>query len=202
MSQTATPASVEEMDRIKLPLTFDITKIKADIEALQLKPYNYYDAMPLRAPAHIVDPSLPLPPPATDYADGSWTDWSDTPALLSSPYLQEMVDMFRQHTKVTLVRILRLGPGSVIQEHTDPTLGLQIDKSVIRLTVPVINEEGVIFYLNDTPVEMGAGECWYMRLTDPHKVVNGSVADRVNISIDMIPNEWVRSMIEEAAANA
>ncbi len=192
--------TAQDLDRIKLPITFDVDKIKAEIEALNLKEYIYYDAMPLRAPAHQIDPSRPFPPPADDYADGSWTDWLNASELDNSPYLKSMVEQFQEHTRVTLVRILRLGPDSIVKEHTDPTLGLQIEKSVIRLTVPVVTDEGVVFYLNNEPVAMKPGECWYMRLTDPHKVVNESATDRISISIDMVPNEWVRSMIEESAA--
>ena len=125
----------------------------------------------LRSPAHMVDPSLPFPPPVDDYADGSWTDWLDTPALKASPYLSSIVDTFRKHTVVTLVRVLRLAAGNFVKEHTDPTLGLHIEKSVIRLTIPIIDDD-TDFYLNGTPVPMKPGECWYLRLTDPHKVMN------------------------------
>lgn len=195
---TSTVLPAPETDRIKLPLTFDVEKMKQEIEALQLKDYMYYDAMPFRAPAHIVDPSLPHPPPAGDYADGSWTDWLDTKALKSTPYFMSIVDSFRKHTKVTLVRLLRLAPDSVIQEHTDPTLGLQIPRSVIRLTIPIATNDGVTFFLNDEPVLMNPGECWYLRLTDKHRVVNSGATDRINMTIDMIPNEWLRALVDEA----
>jgi len=184
-------------DRIQLPFSFDVAKMEKEIRAFGSKDFIYYDSIPLRAPAHQVDPSLPFPPPATDYADGTWTDWLDTPFLKDSPYLNEVVDTFKEKTRVTLVRVLRLASGSIVKEHTDPTLGLQIPKSVIRLTIPVLNEEGVEFFLNDTTVPMKPGECWYLRLTDPHRVVNTSSVDRINITIDMEPNEWIRSLILE-----
>ena len=101
----------------------------------------------------------------------------------------------KQHTKVTLVRILRLAAGNIVKEHCDPTLGLEVPKSVIRLTIPILNGDGVVFYLNGEPVPMLPGECWYMRLSDPHSVVNSSSEDRINLTIDMIPNDWVKSMI-------
>lgn len=182
-------------DAIRLDLNFDAEKLKAEIEAQRLRDFNYYDVLPLRAPAHIVDPTLPEPPPADDYADGSWTDWKNTEALESSPYLKSIVEMFQEHTKVTLVRVLRLDEGEVVKEHTDPTLGLQVHKSVIRLTVPVVSDERVEFYLNNKIVPMKPGECWYMRLSDPHKIINKSSIERINLSFDMIPNKWVREKI-------
>ncbi|GHE69484.1 MULTISPECIES: aspartyl/asparaginyl beta-hydroxylase domain-containing protein [Roseivirga] len=183
-------------DRVKLPFQFDVQRIIDEVYQMPMNNFIYYNVIPLRSPAHFVDPSLPTPPSTEDYADGSWTDWLDTQELKSSPYLTEVVDMFKQHTKVTLVRVLRLAAGNIVKEHTDPTLGLEIPKSVIRLTIPIINAPGVEFYLNNEIVPMKPGECWYMRLTDPHRVINNSTEDRINLTIDMIPNDWVQSLIK------
>lgn len=182
-------------DAIKLPMSFDVEKLVAEIEGIGLNKFLYYDVLPLRSPAHLVDPSIPFPPPADDYADGSWCDWLNTNMLENSPYIKSIIEYFQNHTRVTLVRVLRLERGNVVKEHRDVTLGLQIKKSVIRLTIPVIKEEKADFYLNNTMVPMKPGECWYMRLTDPHRVINKSDCDRINITIDMIPNEWVRNLI-------
>jgi len=185
-------------DRLKLPLSFDASKMLEEFRAMNLQNFEYYDVIPLRSPAHLVDTSLPFPPPATDYADGSWTDWMDTNFLKESPYLNEVVDTFKKNTKVTLVRLLRLAPGAVVKEHTDPTLGIEIHKSVIRLTIPMQINDQVQFFLNDTTVPMLPGECWYLKLTDPHRITNAGKTERINFTIDMIPNEWVTSMIHEA----
>ncbi|MHA7057695.1 aspartyl/asparaginyl beta-hydroxylase domain-containing protein [Aquimarina sp. M1] len=178
-------------DRIKLPFSFDAEKMIEEFKSFTPEHFEYYNVIPLRAPAHQVDTSLPFPPPADDYADGSWTDWLDTKALQQSPYLTSVVDFFRKHTKVTLVRLLRLAPGAIVKEHTDPTLGLEIERSVVRLTIPITYSDDVTFYLNNTAVKMLSGECWYLRLTDPHKIENLGTTERVNFTIDMIPNEWL-----------
>lgn len=162
---------------------------------MNLRDFIYYDVLPLRAPAHMVDPSIAPPPPANDYADGSWTEWLDTPALKGAAYLSQVIDTFREHTDVTLVRLLRLEAGAAVKEHTDPTLGLEQENSVICLTIPVLSGEQVGFYLNDILVPMQPGECWYLRLSDPHRIVNAGTTERINMSIDMIPNEWVRSLL-------
>lgn len=187
---------VSYADRIQLPLSFDVARMLADIRALNLRNFIQYDAVPLRSPAHLVDPSISSPPPADDYADGSWTEWLDTPLLRDSTYLTSIVDTFRAHARVTLVRLLRLAPGAIVDEHTDPTLGLHIHKSVIRLTIPVVSNDDVVFFLNDTPVPMKPGQCWYLRFTDPHRVVNAGTTERINISIDLSPNDWVRSLLK------
>jgi hypothetical protein len=192
---TSAPRDDAVHDRILLPISFDAERMRQEVHALKLGDYVYYNVLPLRAPAHMVDPSLAPPPVADDYADGSWTEWLDTPALEASRYLSSVVDTFRAHSKVTLVRLLRLAPGGIVDEHTDPTLGLHIENSVIRLTIPVVTNDAVEFYLNDIRVPMKPGECWYLRFTDPHRIINAGPTERINMSIDMIPNEWVRALV-------
>ena len=138
-----------------------------------------------------------MPPVVEDYADGTWTEWLDTDALKKSSYLNEVIDFFKKHTTVNLVRILRLAPDSTIKEHKDPTLALEEKKSMIRLTIPIYNKDEE-FYLNGTVVNMIPGECWYLRLSDPHKVVNKGSSERVNLTIDMIPNKWIRELIDKS----
>ena len=196
--ETNIKTSTQSPDRVKLPFVFDSAKMKAEYEKMNFGSFIYYSVIPLRAPAHLVDTSLPFPPPAEDYADGSWTSWMDTPELVKSPYFNSVIDTFKKHTKVTLVRLLRLEPGAEVKEHTDPTLGLEIEKSVIRLTIPIIHNENVTFFLNGTPVPLQTGECWYLRLTDPHRILNQGAHERVNLSIDMIPNEWIRKIISDS----
>ena len=199
MSQPATTTETIS-DRIKLPLSYDVAKMQEEVTAMGLESFTYYKVIPLRAPAHVVDPSLPFPPPADDYADGTWTEWSNTEELKSSPYLMSILEEFQKHTRVTLVRMLRLQPGAEVQEHTDPTLGLHIERSVIRLTIPVFRDfDNIEFYLNGETIPMKEGECWYLRLTDPHKIINRSTNERINLTLDMEPNEWVRNLIIKAA---
>lgn len=185
-------------DRIRLPFSFDVQKMLDEAKALKHHDYQHYDVIPLRSPAHFVDTSLPVPAPTGDYADGSWTQWMDTPALKDSPYLKSIVDEFGQITKVNLVRLLFLAPNSVVPEHQDPTLGLEEEKSMIRLTIPIDNNQGVAFYLNNSMVPMKEGECWYLRLTDPHRVLNEGSTDRINLTIDIIPNKRVIELIKNA----
>lgn len=190
--------TIRYADRIKLPFHYNVDKMLKEFEALKLDGFEYYNVIPLRSPAHLVDTTLPFPPAAEDYADGSWCDWLNTFELEKSPYLKSIIETFQENTTVTLVRLLRLAPNSVVREHRDVTLGLEVEKSVIRLTIPILNKEQIEFYLNDTLVDMKPGECWYMRLTDPHKVINNGSTERVNLTIDMIPNDWIKNIIAES----
>ena len=184
-------------DRIQLPFSFNVNKMLTETRALALDQFEYYKVIQLRAPAHLVDTTLPFPPPADDYADGSWTNWLDTPELKKSSYLKSIIEDFQKNTTVTLVRLLRLAPNSVVKEHTDPTLGLEVEKSVIRLTIPILNNDEMVFNLNKIPVSMKPGECWYLDLTKPHEVINNGNEERINLTIDMIPNKWIRNIIQK-----
>ena len=75
------PTTTTRNDRIQLPFNFDVARMSSEIEVLRPHNFMYYDVMPLRAPAHEVDSSVPFPPPAEDYADGTWTEWLDTSSL-------------------------------------------------------------------------------------------------------------------------
>lgn len=185
-------------DRIQLPFSFDVEKMLKEVHSLKEAHYEYYKVIQLRAPAHLVDTSLPFPPPADDYADGTWTDWLDTPALEKAPYLRSIIDKFKEYSTVNLVRLLFLAPGSVVKEHTDPTLALEEEKSMIRLTIPIDNNDGVEFFLNNTLVPMKTGECWYLRLSDSHRVINAGSTDRINLTIDLIPNDKIVEIIANA----
>ena len=177
------------MDRHQVNLAFDAVRLAQEIDALNLQPFVEYNVIPLTSPVPRSDVAV------DDYADGSWADWPDTSFLTDCEYLRSIVDQFRSHTRVTLVRLLRLAPGGHIAEHTDPTLGLEQERSVIRLTIPITSNADARLVLNGEPVPMAPGECWYLRFTDPHHVTNSGHTERINLSIDMVPNEWVRSLI-------
>ncbi|AQS92933.1 aspartyl beta-hydroxylase [Polaribacter sp. BM10] len=185
-------------DRVQLPFNFDTEKLTQETKILCHEDFVYYNVIQLRGPAHIVDSSLPFPPPAKDYADGSWTKWLNTNSLEKSVYLKSIVEKFQKNTTVTLVRLLRLAPYSEVKEHTDPTLGLTVEKSVIRITIPILNNDKMVFNLNKTPVNMKPGECWYLDLTKPHQITNNCNEERINLTIDMIPNDWLKNLIKKS----
>jgi hypothetical protein len=179
----------------KLPFTFDVDQINAELKSFGLKEYQYYDVMPLRSPAHLVDPDLPEPPPALDYADGTWTPWLNNKELNNLPNLSKVIEFFQEHCTVNLVRLMRLGAKSTIKMHTDPTLGLHVEKSMIRLTIPITSNKEAPLQLAGDFVEMNPGECWYIDFTQPHQIQNSGASERINMSIDIIPNDWVKELI-------
>lgn len=115
-------------------------------------------------------------------------DWREEPMLKGCPYLQEIFGGFE--TEITSIRLMRLEAGAELKEHSDPTLDA-VHREIVRLTLPVFSDDLVIFLLNGTEVPMKPGELWYMKLSDRHSVHNNSPNERINMSIDVMWNEWV-----------
>lgn len=183
------------MDRRRLPLRFDPQRLEEDLTRLEdlawtdhFVKQNYegsWSVIPLRAPAgeeHVI---------RMIYSDPSCREFTDTPFLQPCPYFREVLGAFR--APLAAVRLMKLSPGSIIKEHTD--YNLTPEDGTIRLHIPVITNPGVEFNLNRTRVVMNPGECWYLRLTDPHSVANHGATDRVHMVIDAEVNRWMEDLL-------
>lgn len=179
MAQTQT-LDPHMVDRIKLPFLYDAARLRAEIDAMGLHPFIYYSSIMLKLPHE-----RKVEDPPTKY-----------------PYTMQIIEEFNCHTHVSLARILRLEPGAEVREHCDPMLGLEIPDSVVRLTIPICGGENVTFYLNDTPVPMKPGECWYMKLSDQHRIIHQGTTERVNLTLDVKPNAWVRALLQKSYERA
>ena len=61
---------------------------------------------------------------------------------------------------------------------------------------PIVTNDDVDFRLNGTRVVLRAGECWYLRLSAPHSVVNDGPSDRVHLVVDTRVNDWLTRLLE------
>ncbi|MGJ8725279.1 MAG: aspartyl/asparaginyl beta-hydroxylase domain-containing protein [Roseibacillus sp.] len=183
-------------DRLKLTLQFSPKKMQDDLALLEDSDWiahfvtqNYegdWDVLPLRGPAHAQHPVMMA------YSDPTCEDFADTPFLATCPYLQTVLKSFP--FELSSVRLMSLSPGSQIKEHCDHDLSLE--DGTIRLHVPIHTNPQVEFLLNDTAVTMHEGECWYLRLSEPHAVSNGGKARRVHLVIDANVTPEVERFIE------
>jgi len=187
-------------DRLRLPLSFDPNALRRDLEALTAIDWtahfvtqNYegdWSVIPLRGPAGALHPIQMI------YADPAATAFADTPYLGGCPYFLSVISTFR--CDIQCVRLMRLTPGSAIKEHRD--YDLDAERGVARIHIPITTNPGVVFEVNRMPVTMAPGEAWYLRLTDPHRVINGGTTDRVHLVLDAVVNDWMTEMLEQARA--
>ena len=61
--------------------------------------------------------------------------------------------------------------------------------------MPIETNTDVHFFLNDSEVFMNQGECWYLRLSDPHNVDNNSQSDRIHLVLDVVVNDWLEQQL-------
>jgi hypothetical protein len=185
-------------DRLRLPFTFDPDLLARDLQNLASGAWirhavrqNYdgeWSVIPLRGPAGATHPLRMV------YPDPTCTTFADTPFLDDCPFFREVMQTFR--CPLRAVRLMRLASGSVIKEHADIDLGFE--DGMVRIHVPVVTNDQVEFFLNGSRVAMEAGSAWYLRLSDPHRVMNNGRSDRVHLVIDGTVNDWVAQVFEAA----
>ena len=182
-------------DRIKLNFEFNVHLLQEDLTKLKSTDWiehfvkqNYdgeWNVIPLRGPATATHPVMMI------YSDPTCEEFSDTPYLENSIYFRHVLDTFK--CPLHAVRIMKLTAGSKIKEHTDHDLGAEY--GTVRLHIPILTSDEINFMLNGTRVVMNEGECWYLRLSDPHYVENKSLSDRVHLVIDAQMNPWLNSLL-------
>lgn len=174
-------------DRSRSSLTYDVPTLQREtLELIQGWPsYIHYSVIALTMPGE-------RNPDITDFSDPDWTTWVDTPALKSCASYRAVLDSLQ--CRKTNVRLMRLEPRGKVDEHTDPQLNLDF-RNQVRLHVPIFVTPEVDFVLNGRAIPLQPGELWYMRLSDPHHVLNRGDTERVQLSIDVVVNDWVEELI-------
>jgi hypothetical protein len=186
-------------DRLRLPIDFDPVLLRRDLDFFSADEWiphfvtqNYegdWSVVPLRGPAGATHPVQSI------YSDPTCEHFEDTPFLQRCEYLTRVLRSFR--CPLHAARLMKLGAGSRILEHTD--YDLEAETGVARLHVPITTDDAVDFRLNGERVVLRAGECWYLRLSDPHRVENRSAADRVHLVIDATVDPWLRALLDGSA---
>ncbi|WP_058546779.1 aspartyl/asparaginyl beta-hydroxylase domain-containing protein [Pseudomonas fluorescens] len=97
--------------------------------------------------------------------------------------------------EIVSARLLRLGPGGCIHEHRDYDLGGP--DADLRLHMPLLSSPGVDFFLDGQIIAMTTGECWFLDLARPHRVVNRSAHPRVHLVLDCRPGPWLAQQIAD-----
>jgi hypothetical protein len=189
---------LDKIDRFRLPLKFDVQHMQDDLRQLtstawidhfvQQNYQGHWSVIPLRGPASATHPILSI------YADPMCQEFADTPLLKDLQYFPKILASI--HCPLQSVRLMKLSPGSQIKEHRD--LDLDLDSGSARLHIPIQTNEGVDFRLNGVTVPLQEGECWYLRLSDPHSVTNRGQSDRIHLVIDVGVTPWLLEHLTSA----
>lgn len=185
-------------DRVKLPLNFDAQLLQEDIARFKTNDWiehfvkqNYegdWSVIPLRGPTGATHPVMMI------YSDPTCKDFSDTPYLQELDYIPSVLNEFK--CPLLAVRLMKLSPDSQIKEHTDHDLAFE--NGVVRIHIPIQTNNHVEFLLNGEAVDFNAGDCWYLKLNDPHSVNNIGNTDRIHLVIDALVNDWLSQLLHQA----
>lgn len=178
-----------DFDRSRLNRNYDIERLQQEARraVAHVPSFISYNIVPLTIAGKRNEE-------ITDFSNPDWTEWNETPTLKESPYIQEILDSFE--CRKTNIRLMRLEAGGEIRLHRDPTLNLEF-RNQLRLHVPIVMNDKVDFMLNDKRVPLREGELWYLKLDDLHEVHNNGSTERIQLSIDVVWNEWIENLILE-----
>ncbi|GAA0540384.1 aspartyl/asparaginyl beta-hydroxylase domain-containing protein [Chitinophaga japonensis] len=112
--------------------------------------------------------------------------YQNTPVLDRMPYVSEILDAWQCEKEA--VRLLSLAPGSVINPHRDP--GCAYHDGSFRIHIPIVTNPGVYFTIEEEPLQLKAGECWYINFSATHSIVNQGNSPRIHLVMDGIRNSW------------
>ena len=174
-----------------------------------------FDPEPLRRDLERIAPSAWVPHFNTGYYEGDWSgialrsvggaeaqlypdpsaEFADTAVLAECPNIRNALAAF--DCRLESVRLLKLGAGSTIREHTD--LNLSFEDGTMRVHIPLATNEKVDFYVNNEKLVMNPGEAWYINFNLPHKVVNKGETERIHLVLDCVVNEWLSAIIPPEA---
>lgn len=121
--------------------------------------------------------------------------FADTPLMGNFPAIKQLVDTLQ--CPIHSVRLLNLKAGAIIHQHRDHELAFE--KGEARLHFPIVTNERVEFFVNDTRVIMLPGECWYINANMPHRVANYGNTDRIHLVIDCVVNDWLKTVFDASA---
>jgi hypothetical protein len=181
-------AALDVAPVVRLPLSFDVAALADEAVALPADAWTPHfntaiyegdwSGVPLR-----VATSSPL----ALYPDPNATDYTSSEHLGRCPDIAAALARFG--CPLQTVRLLRLGPGARILAHRDHALAAEHGE--VRLHIPLVSPPGVRFTLDDVPVEMAPGECWYLDLTRMHTAHNPATTNRIHLVIDCEVDGWL-----------
>jgi len=180
------------MNSLKLPFQFDASIIKKELAQFSKDDFTdiYNPSVTLKTLwlKHFI---VPIGGPDDKIK------FVPTESLEKCPYLLSIFETFKCRTET--FRIHTLDPGASIRPHHDSGYSFQNGK--VRLHIPIQTNDKVEILLENEPVRMKEGECWYCNFHNLHEVHNRGDEPRVHLILDCIVNDWLAEVFESAKSN-
>ena len=157
----------------RLPVRFDVERLRAEVEGL---PTDAWSRHPQEYEGNTAARLITVGGAQNDHVAGAM---QPTPALLASPYLQQVLASF--NTVWSRSRLMRIEGGGSVPLHSDTNHHWFYR---VRLHIPVITRPEVRFFCADQSVHMAAGEAWVFDNWREHKVLNPTPEARIHLVAD------------------
>jgi hypothetical protein len=174
----------------RFPLKLDLQRMRDELASLEGgKWLSHYDT-------NLADGWTTIPlsthDGSADNADsqrvGEWGKYKTTKYLDQLPYFKSVLEAF--NCPFGRVRIMKLMPGSIIRTHRD-TYEEVSDYAFgqVRLHIPIVTNEKVIFAVDGKNIQMKAGRLYYVNFSKKHYVRNDGTEARTHLVLDLKVNE-------------
>ena len=174
----------------RLPVRFDVERLRAEVEAL---PAEAWSRHPQDHEGNTAARLITVGGTQNDLVGGAMRP---TPALLASPYLQQVLASFG--TVWSRSRLMRIAGGGSVPQHSDMNYHWF---HRVRVHVPVVTRPEVRFHCGARDVHMAAGEAWIFDNWRPHKVVNPASDARIHLVADTTGTSTFWRMVGQSQAD-
>lgn len=176
---------------LKLPVRFCVETLAAEVRAL---PAEAWMPHPQRFPGN---EAVPLITPAGRITNEFAGPMRPTEHLLACPYMMEvMADLGAVWGRG---RLMGLGPGGEVPPHVDSNYYW---RTHIRVHIPIVTNERVLFTCGDRTDHLAAGECWVLDTFQEHRVENGGTGQRIHLVLDTVGGGRLWDLIAAADGTA
>lgn len=184
----------------RIPCVISLTALQSQVDGLlqgvwvdHVNKDDYsggWDVLPLRCQRQ----HLQAHPILQGFAIAEGDDWENLPVMAQCPEIQNLFAQLQ--CPINAARLMRLKAGAEIKPHRDHELSLEFGEA--RLHVPIHTSDAVSFLVDNKKIPMQAGELWYFNADQVHEVYNRGSEDRINLVIDCVANDWLRTQIQRA----
>jgi mannose-6-phosphate isomerase-like protein (cupin superfamily) len=126
--------------------------------------------------------------------DHALDTYHDNETLAACPAIAQLIAQIPCPLKS--VRLMRLASGGIILEHVDA--GVSLASGEVRLHIVLDTDEHTYFYVKQKRIPMRCGECWYVDVSQPHRVANTGSRDRIHLVIDCVVSPWLIDAISSS----
>jgi len=174
---------------VKLPLEFDVARLVQEVSQFD---ENIWQPHPGK---HLGNSALPLISYGGQDNDLFSGKMEETPHLQKCEYIRQISSNFGEVFGRS--RLMRLAGGTEVPIHVD---GIYHWYRNVRIHIPIITNDQVIFHCGGEDVNMKAGECWLFDSWRNHKVVNHSEETRIHLVLDTAGSSRFWDIIDNTLA--